>query len=87
MRLFDELRLPWEKLVSVLMDSCNVMRGSKGGLETLIRKNKAPHMLDVDDDLCHHAHNAAKAFCELFQIYVEQLLASLYDFKCSSDKK
>ena len=26
--LFEELDLPWENLVSVLMDSCNVMRGS-----------------------------------------------------------
>ena len=80
--MFDELRLPWKNLVSILMDSCYVMRGSKGGLETLIRQNKAPHLLDIDGDSCHHAHNAAKSFCAPFEKYVEELLTSLYnDFK------
>lgn len=32
------------------MDSCNVMRGSKTGLETRIRREKAPHLLDIDGD-------------------------------------
>ena len=69
------------------MDSCNVMRGSKAGLEILIRNNKAPHMLDVDGDTCPHAHNASKRFCEVFEKEVEGLLTKLfYDFKWSPDK-
>ncbi|XP_041459242.1 uncharacterized protein LOC121410920 [Lytechinus variegatus] len=87
--MFDKLKLPWENLISILMDSCNIMRGSKSGLETLIRKHKAHHMLDIDDgDSCHHAHNAAKSFCEPFEKEVESLLTKLYnDFKWSPDKK
>ncbi|KAL8605557.1 hypothetical protein ACOMHN_031494 [Nucella lapillus] len=38
--------LPKENIVSCLMDNCNVMRGKKGGLETLIR-DEQPHLLDV----------------------------------------
>lgn len=32
-RLFEKYDLPWANLCTVLMDSCNVMRGSKSGLE------------------------------------------------------
>ncbi len=87
-KMFDEMNLPWENLISILMDSCNVMRGSKSGLETRIRKNKAPHLLDIDGDTCHHAHNACKRFCEHFEKYIELLLTNLHnDFKWSADKK
>lgn len=68
------------------MDSCNVMRGAKSGLETRIRNNKAPHLLDIDGDSCHHAHNAAKAFCDPFDQYLEKLVSDIYnDFKWSPD--
>lgn len=86
--MFEEYKLPWGNLISVLMDSCNVMRGSKTGLETRIRNNKAPHLIDIDGDSCHHAHNAAKSFCEPFEKFVEYLLTSLFnDFKWSADKR
>lgn len=82
--VFTDFSLPWENLISVLMDSCRVMRGGKGGLETLIRSRKAPHMLDVDGDACHHAHNAAKAFTAPFGKHVERLVTDLNtDFKWS----
>lgn len=72
--------------MSILMDSCNVMRGSKTGLETRIRREKAPHLLDVDGDVCHHVHNAAKAFCKPFNNFIEQLYIDLFnDFKWSAD--
>ena len=32
--LFLNKGLPWSNCLSLLLDSCNVMRGSKGGLET-----------------------------------------------------
>ncbi|XP_072042205.1 uncharacterized protein, partial [Amphiura filiformis] len=95
--LFDKFEIPWTNLVSILMDSCNVMRGSKSGLETRIRKEKAPHLLDIDGDSCHHAHNAAKIlisricavshpFCDPFDQYLEQLVADIFtDFKWSAD--
>lgn len=61
--IFTKHEIPWENLVSVLMDSCKVMRGEKNGLEALIRKRKAPQLLDIDGDSCHHAQNACKEFC------------------------
>ena len=39
-KLFLKHGLDWENLVSVLMDSCAVMRGSKSGLETLMRQTQ-----------------------------------------------
>ncbi|XP_076461470.1 uncharacterized protein LOC143293961 [Babylonia areolata] len=41
--MFDKYELPWENVISVLMDSCSVMRGSKQGLEALIRKKTQMH--------------------------------------------
>lgn len=87
-KLFTELRLPWENLVTVLMDSCAVMRGSKKGLEILIRTRKAPQLLDIDGDSIHHVYNAAKAFCKPFGNIVESLMQDIHtDFKWSSDLK
>lgn len=86
--LFEKNHLPWRNLVSLMMDSCNVMRGSKSGVETRIRENKAPHLLDVDGDSCHHIHNATKQFCKPFDGLVEGLLFDLHtDFKWSADLK
>jgi 6-phosphogluconolactonase/glucosamine-6-phosphate isomerase/deaminase len=66
--LFEKHEIPWDNLVSMLMDSCAVMRGSKNGLEKKIRE-KAPKMVDIDGDICHHIHNASKKFCQPFQVY------------------
>ncbi|CAC5365255.1 unnamed protein product [Mytilus coruscus] len=49
--LIGDSRIPWTNLMSVLVDSCNVMRGSKSGHETRIRTVKALHLLD-DDEMC-----------------------------------
>lgn len=82
----EKNEISWDNMMSILMDSCNVMRGSQTGLETRIRREKAPHLLDVDGDVCHHVHNAAKAFCKPFNNFIEQLYINLFnDFKCSAD--
>lgn len=84
--LFQEKQVPWKNLMSVLMDSCNVMRGSKSGLERRIREGKASHLLDVDGDICHHVHNASKSFCKPFNYFLERLLTDLFtDSKWSPD--
>lgn len=84
--LFERHQLPCSNLMSILMDSCAVMRGSKTGLETRIRQNKAPHLLDIDGDTCHHAHNASKGFCKPFKYFVEGLFSDLHtDFHWSTD--
>ena len=73
-------------LVSILMDSCGVTRGSKNGLEVQIREKKASHLLDIDGDSCHHVHNSAKKFCDLFNRYLESPFTQLYnDHKWSPD--
>ena len=56
--------------MSIMMDSCNVMRGSKTGLETRIR--------DIDGDAAHHVHNSAKQFCMPFNKYIKNLCDDAY---------
>ncbi|XP_052282792.1 uncharacterized protein LOC127879778 [Dreissena polymorpha] len=75
--LFELNQIPWTNLVSILMDSCAVMRGSKNGLERRIREEKAPNLLDIDGDVCHHIHNGTKKFCAPFDSWVEDLFSAL----------
>ena len=65
--MFTTHDIPWTNLISVLMDSCSVMRGSKSGLETRVRE-KANHLSDIDGDSCHHIHNGSKKFCQPFSV-------------------
>lgn len=84
--LFKEYDLSWDMLVSILMDSCAVMRGSKNGLEVRIRNELAPHLLDIDGDVCHHIHNASKKLCGPFSNWLESLFTDLHnDLKWSPD--
>ena len=57
-KLFEKHQHSWSQLISILIDSANVMHGSKSGLEVHIRNELANHLLDIDGDSCHHAHNA-----------------------------
>ncbi len=77
--------LPFTNLISVLMDSCSVMRGGKSGVEVKL-KSLAPHLLNIDGDTVHHAHGAGKAFSTAFEQYLEQLFTDLCtDFKFCTD--
>ena len=68
------------------LDSCAVMRGTKTGVETRIRQEKAPQLLDIDGDSCHHVHNACKRFSKLFNQWIETLLTDVHnDLKWSTD--
>lgn len=40
--LVNTNEIPWEIVLVILMDSCDIMRGCKNGVETKIRKNYAP---------------------------------------------
>ncbi|TKS69503.1 hypothetical protein D9C73_003568 [Collichthys lucidus] len=75
-QFFEQNNIPWKNLVSILMDSCAVMRGSKTGLETRIQQH-CPGLLDIDGDSCHHMHNCAKKFAEPFERHLEQLFSDL----------
>ena len=60
LQTFDEFVLDKSRLISILMDSCAVMRGSKSGVESRMKKH-CPNLLDIDGDTCHHVNNAAKS--------------------------
>ena len=80
--------VPFSNLISMLMDSCSVMRGRKSGVETRIRSENAPHLIDIDGDTCHHVHNACKALTKPFGKFVEQLATDIHnDVKWSADLK
>ncbi|KAH3842991.1 hypothetical protein DPMN_116497 [Dreissena polymorpha] len=85
-KVIEGNEIPWKNLVSVLMDSCGVMRGNKNGVETRLRLEKAPHLLDVDGDSCHHMHNCSKKLCEPFTRYLESLFNDVHaDFQYCSE--
>lgn len=84
---FQENNIPWSNLISIMLDSCNVMRGSKSGLETRIRQKHCPTLLDVDGDSCHHVHNAAKTFAAPFSNFLEALFTDIHtDNQWASDQ-
>ncbi|XP_048107000.1 uncharacterized protein LOC125299671 [Alosa alosa] len=63
------------------------MRGSKSGLETRIRQNHCPTLLDVDGDSCHHVHNVAKTFAAPFSNFLEALFTDIHtDHQWASDQ-
>ncbi|XP_055031854.2 uncharacterized protein [Misgurnus anguillicaudatus] len=87
-KFFTDNDIPWSNLVSIMMDSCAVMRGSKTGLETRVRHNHCPQLLDIDGDSCHHIHNASKRFYSPFNGHLEQLFSDLHvDHKWASDQR
>ena len=77
--------IPLENLISCLSDSTHYMRGKISGFETLLRKS-APHLLDIDGDMCHHVHNATKQFLKPFDKRLEKLCTDLHtEMKWSTD--
>ncbi len=80
-----EDKLPLTRIISNLSDSANYMRGKTSGFETKLRE-LAPHLLDIDGDICHHVHNVVKKFCGFFGNWVERLCDDLYtEFKYGPD--
>ena len=83
--LFLRDNISWNNLVSDLSDSTNYMCGKKSGLETKLHE-KAPHLLDIDGDVCHHIHNTVKKFCSPFNNSLERLVDDVQtDLKYSTD--
>ncbi len=73
--------------MSVLMDNCSVMRGVKHGVEKLLKK-QAKHLLNIDGDSVHHAHNAGKEFSAEFGGYVENVINLIFaDFKFTTNHR
>lgn len=79
--------IPLDNVVSNLSDSTNYMRGKKAGFETLLRE-KIEHLLDIDGDICHHAHNVTALFLKPFGKVVEKLCTDLHtDMLYSTDMR
>ena len=84
--LFERLKLLWTDLLVILMDSCSVTRGAKSGLEKHLRDSIAPHLLDIDCDICHHIHNIVKKFATTYGNFLEKLFQDIFrDFHVSSN--
>ena len=62
-------------LTSVIVQTISVVK--KGGLEKQLR-DKAPHLLNINGDCCHHVHNSVKAFCQTFNNFVENWIDLLH---------
>ena len=65
-----------ENLISSLSDSAAYMRGSQRGYETKLRED-APHLLEIDGDICHHILNITRHFSS--QLDPHNTLTSLLD--------
>ena len=65
-----------ENLISSLSDSAAYMRGSQHGYETKLSED-APHLLEIDGDICHHIHNITRHFSS--QLDPDNTLTRLLD--------
>lgn len=83
--IHDEI--PFTNLISVLSDSAAYMRGSLNGFHAKLRQI-APHVLDIDGDVCHHIHNSVQKFISILDVggVHVKLLDDIYnDFDFSVD--
>ena len=49
-------------------------------------RSKAPQLLDIDGNVCHHIHNTVKQFCKPFECFVEKWIDGIHwDTKYSTD--
>lgn len=63
------------------------MRGTKKGVETLMRKEN-PHLLDIHGDIVHIVSNSAKKFFAQFDNFIENFVnAAYYDIQDSPKAK
>ena len=84
-KLFQGDQIPFENLVCDLSESTNYIRGKKSGLEKRLR-DKAPQLLNVDGDCCHHVYNPIKVFCQPFDNLLENFIDDTQtDNKWSTD--
>ena len=69
---FLELIADFLKLISDLSKRA-YMTGKSSGVESEMR-DKAPRLLDIDGDACHHLHNSVKSFSKPFSKYIETFI-------------
>lgn len=64
-------------MVSCLTDNCYIMRGCRGGMKRLIRRQN-PYLLDIHGDAEHIAHNSAKLFFQKVENLTEGFSNDIY---------
>lgn len=65
--------------------SGSVIWGKSSAVESKLG-GKAPHLLDIDSNVCHHMHNSVMSFSKPFSKYVETFIDDVHtDMKWSSD--
>ena len=92
--VFDMIReklesdsIPFTNFVSVLTDSAAYMVGEHNGFQAKLRE-VAPHLVNIDADVCHHMHNIVKMFMDKLDTtqHLSKLLDDIYrDFDLSAD--
>ena len=88
--VMDQFRsddIPMANIISVLSDFAAYMRGSVNGFQAKLRE-VAPHLIDIDGDVCHHINNSVKKFCSILDPdnMLNKLLDSLFsDMDFSAD--
>ena len=63
--------------MSDLSDSADDTRGKHKGLEKLLW-DKAPHLLDIDNDVYHDIHNTLKKICKPFENFVKKIINDIH---------
>lgn len=80
---FSRNGIPWDNLILDLSGS--VIWGKSSAVESKLG-DKAPHLLDIDCNVCHHMHNSVMSFSKPFNKYVETFIDDVHtDMKWSSD--
>lgn len=75
-----ELKIPFKNCLSIMCDSANVMRGSSGGVITLLQKNH-PGVMDIGGCILHHVHNAtASALTSFGDDEIEDVLDDVFNY-------
>ncbi|GFR93736.1 DNA repair and recombination protein RAD54 [Elysia marginata] len=81
--------VPFENLIAILTDSAAYMRGCNNGFQEKMKKD-APHIINIDGDVCHHIHNIVKMFSTELdsENFLGRFLDDIFnDFEYTEDKK
>ena len=75
-KTLEKYRLPFSKLISFTSDTCNVMKGARGGVIAKLRE-KQPKIIDIHC-ICHVVNLCVKAAVKVLPLKVDDLLVDIY---------
>ena len=71
LKLLRDDDLPLDNLIQIMSDSPSVMRGAVRGVVTVIKRDHAPHLIDISGCSLHTVSNAVKGALEKLDLYDE----------------